>query len=97
MVLLRPHLIMIVKCGKKLWKLPVVPKVRVFWWRVLRGILPTLSRRHIMDNSTCALCKSESESVMHALIDCSYAKAFLGCGEGFALDQAPKVTPVNLG
>ena len=25
---------------KRLWKLPVVPKVRVFWWRVLRGILP---------------------------------------------------------
>ena len=22
-----------------LWKLQVVPKVRVFWWRVLRGIL----------------------------------------------------------
>jgi hypothetical protein len=32
---------------KRLWRLPVVPKVRVFWWRVLRGILPdygTLSR-----------------------------------------------------
>jgi hypothetical protein len=64
---------------KKLWKLPVVPKVRVFWWQVLRGILPdyrTLSRRHIMDNSTCALCKAESESVMHALIDCSHARLF---------------------
>ena len=35
---------------KSLWKLNVVPKVRVFWWRVLRGILPvenTLKHRHI--------------------------------------------------
>jgi hypothetical protein len=29
-----------------------------------------------MENSTCALCKAESESVMHALIDCSHAKLF---------------------
>ena len=24
----------------RLWKLNVVPKIRVFWWRVIRGILP---------------------------------------------------------
>ena len=35
---------------KLLWKLKVLPKVRVFWWRVVRGILPdecTLRYRHI--------------------------------------------------
>jgi hypothetical protein len=64
---------------KRLRKLPVVPKVRVFWWRVLQGILPyyrTLSRRHIIENSTCALCKAESETMMHALIECCHAKLF---------------------
>jgi hypothetical protein len=25
---------------KRLWKLDVLPRVRVFWWRVLKGILP---------------------------------------------------------
>jgi hypothetical protein len=62
---------------KRLWKLDVVPKVRVFWWRVLRGIVPdyrTLSLRHIMDNSTCGICKDTSESLMHALIECSHVK-----------------------
>jgi hypothetical protein len=41
---------------KRLWSLKVVPKVRVFWWRVMRGIVPdysTLTRRHVRDNSTC--------------------------------------------
>ena len=28
-----------------LWKLNVMPKVRVFWWRVLRGILPVEADR----------------------------------------------------
>lgn len=25
---------------KAIWKLSVVPKVEVFWWRVIRGIIP---------------------------------------------------------
>jgi hypothetical protein len=25
---------------KKLWKINVVPKVRTFWWRVLKGFMP---------------------------------------------------------
>ena len=39
---------------KSLWKLKVLPKVRVFWWRVIRGILPdayTLKHRHIREIS----------------------------------------------
>jgi hypothetical protein len=83
---------------RRLWKLPVVPKVRVFWWRVLRGILPdyrTLSRRHIMDNSTCALCKAESESVMHALIECSHAKKIWEAAKEILLVKLPKLHPVT--
>ena len=50
----------------RLWKLRVQPKIRVFWWRVLRGILPAfgeLSRRHIMDMVGCAMCGNEEESL----------------------------------
>ena len=34
----------------RIWKLSVPPKVRVFWWRVVNGFLPTrgvLHRRHV--------------------------------------------------
>jgi hypothetical protein len=26
---------------KKLWRLPVPPKVRCFWWRVMKKFVPT--------------------------------------------------------
>jgi hypothetical protein len=64
---------------KKLWKLDVLPRVQVFWWRVLRGILPDyaiLTRRHVRVNSICSVCKSASESLYHALIECRHAKQF---------------------
>jgi ribonuclease HI len=62
-----------------LWKLKVVPKVRVFWWRVLRGILPnecTLKRRHIAEISRCNICLAGDEDLMHAMITCSHARTF---------------------
>ena len=62
-----------------LWKLIVVLKVRVFWWRVLRGILPdeaTLKIRHIKPISLCRVCLGEEESLMHALLHCSHAWRF---------------------
>lgn len=61
------------------WKLSVVPKVRVFWWRALRCILPdeaTLKRRHIKPISLCRVCLAEEESLMHALLHCSHARRF---------------------
>ena len=59
-----------------LWKLKVIPKVRVFWWRVLSGILPdecTLKYRHISVLNTCKVCLAREEDLMHALIQCSHA------------------------
>ena len=56
-----------------------MPKIRVFWWRVLRGILPdeaTLSARHIKDSSVCRICSATNEDLMHALIHCSHARRF---------------------
>jgi hypothetical protein len=61
-----------------LWKLKVVPKVRVFWWRVIRGIPDecTLKRRHIKEMSRCNVCLAMDEDLMHALIKCSHARSF---------------------
>jgi hypothetical protein len=64
---------------KSLWKLQVLPKIRVFWWRVLRGILPdnvTLCRRHIKELRRCEVCLHSEENLMHSLIICSHAQRF---------------------
>ena len=55
----------------RLWKLKVVPKVRVLWWRVIRGILPdeaTLKHKHIKPISICNVCLAKEEGLLHALV-----------------------------
>jgi hypothetical protein len=62
-----------------LWKLNVMPKVRVFWWRVLQGILPvesTLKHRHIAPIARCKICLAADEDLQHALLLCDHAKKF---------------------
>jgi hypothetical protein len=61
-----------------LWKLRVMPKVRVFWWRVLRDILPaeaTLKHRHIVPIGRCKICLAANEDIMHTL-QCVHARKF---------------------
>lgn len=63
-----------------LWKLSVMPKVRVFFWRVLRGILPdesTLKHPHLRLISLCKICLAMEKDMEHALLECSHAKLFL--------------------
>jgi hypothetical protein len=63
---------------KKLWKLKVPPKVRNFWWRVIKGYIPcrqVLKARHIERLDRCRAC-GEVESIHHALFDCTWAKLF---------------------
>jgi hypothetical protein len=63
---------------KSLWKLKVMPKIRVFWWRVVKNLLPCaaeLRRRHIKEISVCMLCGNDNETLFHALIECEHARA----------------------
>lgn len=82
-----------------LWSLKVVSKVRVFWWRVIRGILPdesTLRYRHIRQSSLCKLCQAEEEksgACTYTLLPC---KAVLGRSTGYSGHQTPKTPPLNL-
>jgi hypothetical protein len=51
----------------RLWNLHVVPKVRVFWWCVLRGILPvecTLHYGHIAPLARCKVCLAANEDAI---------------------------------
>lgn len=64
---------------RKIWKLEVPPKVKVFWWRVMHGFLLArlvLHRRHVEPIPHCEVCGAEEESTRHVLIDCTIAKDF---------------------
>ena len=50
---------------KKLWKLPIPHKVRIFAWKLIHGGLATKSnkkKRKITHNGVCDLCGSAEES-----------------------------------
>jgi hypothetical protein len=61
---------------KKLWSLPIPPKVRVFAWRTAHnGLASQVNKksRKMSVLNTCALCGGV-EDVYHALIQCPHAK-----------------------
>jgi hypothetical protein len=64
---------------KKLWKLAVPPKVRAFWWRVIKNFVPyrhNLQIRHMEQIGNCKICGADEETTFHALFECSWARAF---------------------
>jgi ribonuclease HI len=81
-----------------LWKLNVVPKVRVFWWRVLRGILPVesiLKHRHITPIGRCKICLATNEDLMHALINCEHARKFWDEAQAWMEFSLPRFHPLT--
>jgi hypothetical protein len=79
-----------------LWKLNVMPKVRVFWWRVLRGILPVktiLKHRHISNIGRCKICLAKDEDLMHALVLCEHARKFWDEAQGWMDCVLPRLHP----
>jgi ribonuclease HI len=63
---------------KKLWQLPVPPKVRNFVWKLTKNGLPTNANRcyrHIADEASCGMCYETREESYHAVMECPHARA----------------------
>jgi hypothetical protein len=59
------------------WKLPVLPKVRNFLWKLTNNGLPTNANRryrHLTVDGSCELCLHNSEDGFHAVKECPHAK-----------------------
>jgi mannosylglycoprotein endo-beta-mannosidase len=58
-----------------IWTLAVPPKIRIFLWRMLRNILPTLDqlkkRGYVLPN-ICLLCMQNEESTLHLFQECTF-------------------------
>ena len=68
------------KYWQKLWKMSVPPKVRCFWWRVIKKFVPTravLKNKHVEQIAHCEACGASEESIPHALFECTWAQLFL--------------------
>lgn len=82
----------------RIWRLCVPLKVHVFWWRVVNGYLPTrgvLHHRHIEPTANCEVCGAEVESIKHALLDCTVAKAFWAQVRMMTGVKVPQLHPVT--
>ncbi|KAL0723274.1 hypothetical protein Bca4012_037873 [Brassica carinata] len=61
---------------KKVWKIPTLPKIRLFLWRALSGALAVAERlnsRGLGVEPNCKICDGGSETVNHVLFRCSSA------------------------
>ena len=65
------------KIWNKMWKLPILLKVRNFMWWACFDILPTFANlcgRRVPVDSTCTICKQHDETVAHVLWECPLAR-----------------------
>ncbi|CAN1126295.1 Uncharacterized mitochondrial protein AtMg00310, partial [Linum perenne] len=57
---------------KKIWNLPVKPKLRIFLWKIFRGVIPireNLARKFTIQ-AECPVCLEEVESNEHLFMKC---------------------------
>ncbi|XP_019158573.1 PREDICTED: uncharacterized protein LOC109155343 [Ipomoea nil] len=60
-----------------IWKLQVPPKWRIFLWRAITNVLPTITnlvKRRVEIPNVCPACGVLEEDVMHILCNCVYAR-----------------------
>ncbi|XP_073362870.1 uncharacterized protein [Aegilops tauschii subsp. strangulata] len=64
------------KSLEKLWKVNVLPKVKIFLWRLAQQSIPTtglLHHRNMSTSTRCGLCGAE-DSWKHSLLHCTVAR-----------------------
>ncbi|XP_022715266.1 uncharacterized protein LOC111274687 [Durio zibethinus] len=83
---------------RKLWKLDIPAKVKVFGWRLNHGILPVLCnlRKRGIDIQDCFLrSRQEGQSVMHVIKRCSEADEIwrmVQCGDEWICNELDSET-----
>lgn len=63
---------------KLIWGFQLVPKLMNFWWRMVRGSVPTrddLFRRHLSTSLLCPICGEFPKSVEHLFLLCNWVQA----------------------
>jgi hypothetical protein len=63
---------------KTIWKAEVPPKVKIFAWKLAQDGLATnrnRKRHHLTGEATCQACGREEETVFHAMVQCTKARA----------------------
>jgi zinc-binding in reverse transcriptase len=63
---------------REIWDLDVIPRVKIFPWKVGCNALPVLAALHRrMQNilPLCQICGMEDETIRHMIFDCSFARA----------------------
>jgi len=62
---------------KRLWKVRVPSKIRVFAWRLSLDSIPVnavLKRRNMAKSAACKICGAEQDTWRHALLYCNLAR-----------------------
>ena len=63
---------------RKLWRLNLHPKIKIFAWRACINSLPTMeaiNHRGISHSMICPVCKNEAKSIDHALLDSVFSSS----------------------
>src|SRR6187551_4021419 len=87
MALITPN-IAPVNHNKKIWKLKVPLKIKIFMWYLKRGVILTkdnLARRNWNGSKLCSFCSKE-ETIQHLFFDCHMA-SFLWRAVQMVLDH----------
>jgi hypothetical protein len=66
------------KNWKRIWKVKVPSKIRIFAWRLARSSLPTgelREHRHMASSAVCPVCNAAIDTWRHSLLDCHMARA----------------------
>lgn len=61
---------------KIIWSSKTIPKIKLFLWRAVKRVLPTLFnlfKRTLTENPICQICKVQPETIEHILLQCPWA------------------------
>ncbi|XP_026458520.1 uncharacterized protein LOC113359037 [Papaver somniferum] len=65
------------KIYKRLWKLPLLPRINQFMWKCVKDVLSTRDKLTyaIQDGDfSCAFCSQVNETAMHCILECPLVK-----------------------